>query len=204
MEKLRHPNVCAVLDAGESDGTPYLVMPYFEGTTLSKRLRGGAMPLEEAIDWLRQACAGLEAIHKAKIVHRDLSPANLLRTPDGRVIILDFGLAKLANVTLGTRSRELGTLPYMAPEQLKDPRVDRRADVWSIAAIFYEMVTGERAFGGGSIAEVHDAILDEDPEPLATVLPNFPRQLSDAVSQALDKRRTRRLSSVRKLAAAIP
>ena len=204
MAKLRHPNVCPVLDAGEADdGTPFLVMPYFEGMTLSKRLRTGALPIDEALDWLEQACAGLGAIHKARIVHRDLSPTNLIRTPDGRVVILDFGLARLRNVTLGTRSRELGTLPYMAPEQLRDDKVDRRADVWAIAAIFYEMVSGQRPFGGASISEVHDAILESEPAPLHTLQPAVSERLSQTVARALEKDHDRRLSDIGKLAAAI-
>ncbi len=203
MRKLRHPNVCRIFDAGEAeDGTPFLVMPYLEGTTLSRRLRAGPLPLEEAIDWLTQACDGLDAIHRARIVHRDLSPANLMRTMEGRVVILDFGLARLSNATLGTRSRELGTLPYMAPEQLTDAKIDRRADVWAMGAIFHEMVTGERAFGGTSIAEVHAAILEADPPPLRGVQPQIGERLSEMVCRALSKSRDRRPSRARELATA--
>ena len=201
MEKLRHPNVCPVLDSGEAeDGTPFLVMPYFEGTTLSKRLRKGPLPLDDALDWLRQACDGLAAIHRARIVHRDLSPANLLRTPDDRVIILDFGLAKLANVTLGTRSRELGTLPYMAPEQLTEDRIDRRADVWAIAAIFYEMVSGVRPFMGDSISETHTAILEADPAPVSSVVEGIPGDIEAILMKCLSKdprNRPRRVAELR-------
>lgn len=203
MRTIRHPNVCRILDAGETgDATPFLVMPYLEGTILARRLRDGPLPIDEAIDWLTQVCDGLSAIHSAGIVHRDLSPTNMIRTPEDRVIILDFGLAKLAHATLGTRSRELGTLPYMAPEQLVDSKVDSRTDVWALAAIFYEMVTGERAFPGRSITEVRDAILERDPAPLRDVRPEIGDRLSGAVSRALRKQREERLVSVVELAAA--
>lgn len=201
--KVQHPNVCPVLDAGEGeDGTLYLVMPLYEGVTLARRLRRGRLPLEEAVDWLEQACAGLAAIHAARIVHRDLAPSNLLRTPEGTVIVLDFGLARLANATLGTRSRELGTLPYMAPEQLADRKVDRRVDVWAMAVIFYEMVTGSRPFSGRSIAEVHDAILERQPPSLAELRPEVPEGLAAAVSRALAKLPGDRLSRIELLAKA--
>lgn len=200
MAKLRHPNVCPVIDAGESeDGLPFLVMPYLEGTTLSKRLRAGPLPLEEAVDWLRQTCDGLGAIHRARLVHRDLSPSNLIRTSEGTIRILDFGLSRIANATLSTKSRALGTLPYMAPEQLTDEKVDFRADIWSLGAIFYEMVAGERPFTGASIPEIHTAILEVEPRPLIDVAPTVSLPLSDAIARALAKSPKDRLASTHDL-----
>ena len=122
-----HPNICGILDVGESaDGLPFLVMPFYEGVTLQKRLRKGSLPPREALSWFRQACEGLQAVHKAKILHRDISPGNLLRTPQGTVMLLDFGLAKIADATLGTGTRKLGTLPYMSPEQVEGQKIDQR------------------------------------------------------------------------------
>jgi hypothetical protein len=104
--KVDHPNVCGILDVGEADERhPFLVMPFYEGMTLQKRLREGGLSLDEALDWFAQSCEGLQAVHEADIVHRDVSPGNLLRTTSGRVRVLDFGLARIADVTLETGNR---------------------------------------------------------------------------------------------------
>ncbi len=170
---IRHPNVGEILDVFETpDGLPYLVMPFYEGQTLRARLETGRLAPEEAFDWARQACEGLAAIHARDIVHRDLTPGNLFRTTEGVVKLLDFGLAKIADATLGTGSRPLGTMAYMSPEQLAGAPIDGRADIWSLGVVLYEMLTGERPYTGRTVSEVRLAILDDGrPGPPVDDLP---------------------------------
>ena len=152
--RVEHPNVCEISDISETDdGRLYLVMPYYGDVTLKARLREGALPVEEALDWFRQTCAGLAAVHAAGIIHRDLTPGNLIRDEGGVVKILDFGLAKVVNVTLGTGNRTLGTVAYMAPEQLIGPDLDHRADLWSLGVILFEMLWGRRPFASERMAD---------------------------------------------------
>jgi len=152
--RVEHPNVCEISDISETDdGRLYLVMPYYGDVTLKTRLKKGALPVEEALDWFRQTCAGLAAVHAAEIIHRDLTPGNLIRDEAGVVKILDFGLAKVVNVTLGTGNRKLGTVAYMAPEQLLGPQVDHRADLWSLGVILFEMLWGRRPFASERLAD---------------------------------------------------
>ena len=202
--KVSHPNICGILDVGESaDGLPFLVMPFYEGVTLQKRLRKGSLPLPEALSWFRQACEGLQAVHKAKILHRDISPGNLLRTPQGTVMLLDFGLAKIADATLGTGTRKLGTLPYMSPEQVEGQKIDQRTDVWSMTVVLYEMLAGRRPFVGDTLGDVRDAILFEDPPPLGGFGLEVSEALENAVAKGLEKTLRRRPRTVRKLLDAV-
>jgi len=152
--RVEHPNVCEISDISETgDGRLYLVMPYYGDGTLKSRLKEGALAVEEALDWFRQTCAGLAAVHEADIIHRDLTPGNLIRDEAGVVKILDFGLAKVVNVTLGTGDRTLGTVAYMAPEQLIGPKLDHRADLWSLGVILFEMLWGRRPFASERLAD---------------------------------------------------
>jgi Flp pilus assembly protein TadD/TolB-like protein len=140
-----HPNVCLLLGLGETDdGRLYLVMPHYEGETLKSRLGRGPLPLREAVDLALQLARGLDAVHRRGVVHRDIKPANVLITADGAVKILDFGVAKLADVELTRTGQHPGTASYMAPEQILGNAVDGRADLWALGLVLYEMLTGRR------------------------------------------------------------
>jgi eukaryotic-like serine/threonine-protein kinase len=204
---LNHPNILAVYDVGtEADG-PYVVCELLEGDTLRARLRGPRpLPVAEAFALARQVASGLAAAHEKGIVHRDLKPANVFVTADGRAKILDFGLAKWlpaagpSEATEATRPGTLlGTLGYMSPEQLRGEPADRRSDVFSFGALLYEMLSGRRAFGGGSAAESMSAILREEPAPL----PGVPLALEVLVRRCLRKRPEDRFPSGRDLLAAL-
>src|SRR5580693_1594224 len=171
---LNHPNIVAIYDVGFSDGTPYIVCELLEGKTLRKRLAERALPVRLAVDYSLQIVQGLIAAHDHRIVHRDLKPENLFVTGDGRVKILDFGVAKLQSGEENERSVEqlttvtksgsvIGTVAYMAPEQLRGKAVDHRSDLFSLGAILYEMLTGRRAFSGETQVDTLTAILKEDP-----------------------------------------
>src|SRR6185503_158613 len=159
---LNHPNITAVYELGSHEGSPYIVTELLEGETLRGRLAGGALPVRKATDYAIQTAKGLAAAHEKGIVHRDLKPENLFVTNDGRVKILDFGLAKLtqADGAVGPQTNlptappatepgvVMGTLGYMSPEQVKGKSADARSDIFSFGAILYEMLSGRRAFQG--------------------------------------------------------
>ncbi|HYG11984.1 MAG TPA: serine/threonine-protein kinase, partial [Pyrinomonadaceae bacterium] len=160
---LNHPNVLAVHDVGQHDGAPFVVSELLEGETLREKLRGAPLPQRKAVDYASQIARGLAAAHERGIVHRDLKPENIFITSDGRAKILDFGLAKLtqgdgqqSQTEIPTRRVDtnpgavMGTVGYMAPEQVRGREVDHRADIFSFGAVLYEMLTGRRAFRGES------------------------------------------------------
>ncbi|MBI3665713.1 MAG: serine/threonine protein kinase, partial [Acidobacteria bacterium] len=155
---LNHPNILSIYDVGTHEGSPYLVSELLEGETLRQRLRGGPIPATKAIDFALETARGLAAAHEKAITHRDLKPENIFITNDGRVKILDFGLAKLTQPAEGSEANALtesvltesgailGTVGYMSPEQASGRAVDFRSDQFSFGAVFYEVVTGKRAF----------------------------------------------------------
>ncbi|MCA1602213.1 MAG: serine/threonine protein kinase, partial [Acidobacteria bacterium] len=177
---LNHPNILIVHDVGKHDGSPYVVSELLEGETLRKRLGGAALAQRRVIDYALQIAHGLAAAHDKGIVHRDLKPDNIFITKDGRVKILDFGLAKLTQTDgsqpqtdIPTRRVDtdpgvvMGTVGYMSPEQVRGRAVDHRSDIFSFGAILYEMLSGRRAFHGESAADTMSAILKEDPPDLS-------------------------------------
>jgi serine/threonine protein kinase len=165
LARLNHPNIATVHEFGSQEGTDFLVIEYISGLTLDTKLSVGALATEEVIAMGIQLAQGLSAAHEHGIVHRDLKPANLRLTPDGRLKILDFGLAQLMpHVSeLGltdtlTQSQEItGTLPYMSPEQLRAGIADARSDIWSAGAVLYEMATRQRPF----VEKVAGALMDD-------------------------------------------
>src|SRR5271163_2674025 len=207
---LNHPNILAIHDFGEHEGSPYLVTEFLEGETLRDRL--GTMPLRKAIETAEQIARGLAAAHDKGIVHRDLKPENIFITHEGHVKILDFGLAKLtaaepkdANETLTRASATqpgvvLGTVGYMSPEQVRGQVADQRSDLFSFGAIFYEMLSGKRAFTGDSSVEVMSAILKEEPPPLTETLRTIPPALDRIVHHCLEKNPAERFQSARDVA----
>src|SRR6266568_8672385 len=178
---LNHPNILAVYDVGTCDGAPYVVSELLEGQTLRQRIGGTALAQRRAIDFALQIAHGLAAAHGKGIVHRDLKPDNLFITKDGRVKILDFGIAKLTGTADGDLSQTsiptrrvdtepgkvMGTVGYMSPEQVRGRAADARSDIFSFGAILYEMLSGKRAFHGESAVETMSAILKEDPPELS-------------------------------------
>ncbi len=169
---LNHPNILAVYDVGTHEGSPYLVTELLEGATLREEL---PVPHRKAMDYARQVAAGLAAAHAKGVTHRDLKPENLFVTTDGRVKILDFGLAKVTEDEASSLTRSAGTTPgvalgtagYMSPEQARGKPADHRSDIFSFGAVLYEMIGGQRAFHHESVIETLNAILKEDPPPLA-------------------------------------
>jgi eukaryotic-like serine/threonine-protein kinase len=215
--RIQSEHVARVLDVGALDsGEPYMVMEYLEGADLSKYVRQrGPLPIEEAVDYLLQACEALAEAHVAGIVHRDLKPANLYltRRADGSTCIkvLDFGISKAAltgdqpsEQHLTQTSSVLGTPGYMAPEQLRSSKhVDARTDIWALGVILHELLTGRLAFQGTTVPEVYAAILASPPESLRAIRQDAPPQLEQIILRCLEKDAARRFSNVGELAAAL-
>ncbi|HEV8117451.1 MAG TPA: protein kinase, partial [Thermoanaerobaculia bacterium] len=210
---LNHPNITAVYDTGTQDGAPYVVQELLEGETLRSALAGGKLSPRRAVDYALQVAHGLAAAHEKGIVHRDLKPENLFVTRDGRVKILDFGLAKLTHqeegsqvtglptATAGTEPGVvLGTLGYMSPEQVRGRPADARSDIFSFGAILYEMLSGNRAFRGDSAADTMSAILKEDPPELSLTNQNVSPGLERVIRHCLEKNPEQRFHSAHDLA----
>lgn len=194
---LDHENVCIIHEVSETDdGRPFLVMALYEGETLRSKLRDGALSIEKALSYAIQSCSGLAAAHGAGIIHRDVKPGNLFITRDDTVKVLDFGLAKLPDITLTGTRRAMGTLTYISPEQMSGERVDPRTDVWSIGVVLYEMLTGEKPFGANKIAGVINAIMRADPLPPRMLSDSIPAELDAVVMSTLEKDRERRPESI--------
>ena len=209
---LNHPGILTIHDFGEHDGTPYVVSELLEGQTLRERLDGSPIPLRKSVDYAGQIARGLAAAHDKGIVHRDLKPENVFVTSDGRVKILDFGLAKLVRAqqqhTIGREAPTLdtepgailGTVGYMSPEQVRGVPADHRSDIFSFGVILYEMVTGRRAFAGDSSVETLNAILKEEPKQLASTDSSIPEGVRRIVSHCLEKEPGDRFQSLRDVA----
>src|SRR5262249_14048818 len=209
---LNHPNITAIHDLGTNpaDGAPYVVHELLEGETLRSELATGRLSSRRAIEYAIQIAQGLAAAHEKGIVHRDLKPDNVFVTRDGRVKILDFGLAKLtqpegtplaSNVATATEPGVvMGTLGYMSPEQVKARQADTRSDIFALGAILYEMLSGQRAFRGDSAGETMAAILKEDPPDLSVTHQNLSPGLDRIVRHCLEKNPERRFQSASDIA----
>jgi TolB-like protein/Tfp pilus assembly protein PilF len=210
---LSHPNILAIYDFGQAEGRHYAVVELLEGRTLRDVLGDGSLPLNKSIEYARQIADGMAAAHGKGIVHRDLKPENLFVTRDGHVKILDFGLARQTNIagdSSGTRSPTMalatepgtvmGTVGYMAPEQVRGEIADHRADIFSFGAVLYEMLSGRRAFDRPTAAETMTAILREPVPPLSSERGPLPPALAPIVERCLEKRPEDRFHSARDLA----
>jgi len=209
---LNHPGITAVYDFGMEDGAPYIVTELLEGETLRSRLSTGTLPVRKALDYAVQIARGLAAAHEKGIVHRDLKPENLFLTRDGRVKILDFGLAKLkTDGEAGTQTDlrtisgtepgvVLGTMGYMSPEQVRGKPADRRSDLFSFGAILYEMLSGQRAFRGDTAADTITAILTKEPADLSQTNNEIHPGLDRIVRHCLEKNPEERFESARDVA----
>jgi len=212
---LNHPNIVAVYDVGTHEGSPYIVCELLEGKTLRTALAGGPLPVRQAVDYAQQIVQGLMAAHSHRIVHRDLKPENLFVTTDGRIKILDFGVAKLQpspedssrsvqEMTTVTRSGTvIGTVAYMSPEQLRSKAVDHRSDIFSVGAILYEMLTARRAFHGETEVDTITAVLREEPAEINLEESRVPRPCQEIVRHCLEKEPENRFQSARDLAFAL-
>jgi eukaryotic-like serine/threonine-protein kinase len=210
---LNHPNILAVYDVGAANGVPYVVSELLEGKTLRAILDGSALTTRKAIEYGTQIASGLAAAHEKGIVHRDIKPENVFVTKDGRVKILDFGLAKLADMPTVDGARAtmtqtqpglvMGTVGYMSPEQLRAEPVDVRSDVFSLGATLYEMLTGERAFKGKSAVDTMTAILKEDPPDFPEAVHASAPAIERIVRRCLEKSVDERFQSVRDLTFAL-
>jgi class 3 adenylate cyclase/tRNA A-37 threonylcarbamoyl transferase component Bud32/tetratricopeptide (TPR) repeat protein len=185
---LDHPAIATIHAIEETkDGELYIVMAFYEGETIAARLaRNGAIPVGQSLELALQAAEGLARAHEHGIVHRDVKPANLMITPDGRVKVLDFGLAKVEDVRLTDAGTTLGTPAYMSPEQARGARVDHRTDVWSLGVVLYEMLTGRLPFVGEHREQVLDAVKHADPAPPGRWA-SIPADLDAAIVRALSR-----------------
>src|ERR1700740_851505 len=201
IASLNHPHICVLYDIGHQDGIDFLVMEYVEGETLAQRLQKGPLPLDQVLRYAIEIADALDKAHRKGITHRDLKPGNIMLTKSGAKL-LDFGLAKLSQETKpatpiselptekGTITAQgaiLGTLQYMAPEQLEGKEVDARTDIFAFGVVVYEMATGRKAFEGKSQASLIAKILETDPIPMASLQPMTPPVLDRAVRTCLAK-----------------
>ena len=213
VASLNHPHICTLHDVGHQDGTDFLVMEHLEGQTLADRLANGALPIDQALAIAIQIANALDKAHRAGIVHRDLKPGNIMLTKTGAKL-LDFGLAKVTPAVVAAsgfsmaptgvtpvtaRGTILGTLQYMAPEQVEGEEADGRSDLFSFGAIVYEMVTGTRAFEGKSQASVIAAILEREPPAMSSLQPLAPAALDRVVRKCLAKDAAERWQSAKDL-----
>ena len=209
LSRLNHPNVATIFDFDSENGSDFLVTEFISGSALDERLQHGPLPSNEVISLGIQLAHGLAAAHNEGIVHRDLKPANMRFTPDGRLKILDFGLAQLVqldteatrSVSLTTSQQISGTLPYMAPEQLRGEPTDVRGDIWAAGAVLYEMATGKRPFPETNGPLLIDAILNRDPQPPSKWNATISPGLENIILKALQKDPAKRYATAPELAA---
>jgi len=211
LASLNHPNIVAIHDVGDHEHSTYIVSELLEGQTLRDRLRDGPLSQRKATEFAVHIAQGLAASHDKGIVHRDLKPENIFITQDGRLKILDFGLAKLTypdNAPVGSSAATLdthagtvlGTMGYMSPEQVRGGAVDHRSDIFALGAILYEMLSGKRAFHGDTPADALSAILHQDPPELSEATHRVAPALERIVRHCLEKNPAERFQSVRDVA----
>jgi len=213
VARLNHPNILDVYELGDDEGRPFMATELLEGETLRERLEGGSLGWRKATEIGAAIADGLGAAHEVGIVHRDLKPSNVFLTADGRVKVLDFGLARYEDVGAGkdvtqaptiTRQTDpgtvLGTVGYMSPEQVRGETVDQRGDIFSLGCVLYEMVSGQRAFTGDTAVETMNAILKEEPSDVSTSGEELPPELAGTIRRCLEKRPQSRFQSASDLA----
>src|SRR5262245_31621491 len=206
---LNHPGIITVHDIDSSDGVDLIVMEYVEGKTLDHLIPARGMRPAVALKYAIQIADALASAHAAGIIHRDLKPSNLIVADDGRVKILDFGLAKLVEPPesapdvetvsvhrLTAEKTVVGTVPYMSPEQAQGGRLDARSDIFSFGSVLYEMLSGQRTFAGDSSLSTIAKILSEDPTPLGQLVPALPADLAKIVGRCLRKDPARRFQHI--------
>src|SRR5215510_1281861 len=216
---LNHPNILTIFDIGTYGGSPYIVSELLDGKELRAQLGQGPLPVRQALDYAQQITLGLAAAHEKGIVHRDLKPENIFITANGRVKLLDFGLAKLKRQPAHTEADSempatldysttnpgtvMGTIGYMSPEQVNGQEVDQRADIFALGLILYEMLAGRPAFEGASAVAVMCAIIRDEPPELAESNDKIPPQLERLVRRCLEKQPEQRFHSAHDLGLAL-
>jgi len=209
---LNHPNLVTLHSIEEADGTRFLTMELVEGDTLDRQVAPGGVPLPRLLELAIPLADALAAAHAKGIVHRDLKPSNVMVSREGRVKVLDFGLAKLAadaadapagasqatmQAPISAVGLVVGTVPYMAPEQLRGEPADARTDLFSLGVLLYELATGQRPFGGASSAEISSAILRDTPAPALALRGDLPRDLDRVLGRCLEKDPERRVQTAK-------
>jgi len=185
---LDHPNICTVHEIDEAEGQTFIAMAHIKGESLKDKIASGPLGIDDALKIVIQVAEGLQEAHEKGIIHRDIKPANIMHTGKGQAKIMDFGLAKLSwGVDLTKTATIMGTAAYMSPEQAKGEEVDHRTDIWSLGAMFYEMLTGERPFKIAHDQAVFYAILNENPVPITKFRKDIPQELEKIVRKALEK-----------------
>jgi len=193
--QLSHPNLITIHDIGEVGGMPYIVMEYLEGMDLNRTMRQERLSYDTKIEIMLAVCEGLSFAHGHDVIHRDIKPANIFRTAQGRIKILDFGLARGVVSEVTRTGKVLGTPNYMSPEQIRGDDVDHRADIFSAGVVFYELLTGRKPFEGDSIATTMYKVLETEPPPLHLVDAHLPLTLSSVINRALAKDRSARFQT---------
>lgn len=197
LGQLHHKNIVDVYNVGEDKGISYIAMEYLEGQTLDEYVKDHqALSLRSVLNIIKQTCEGVHMAHTKEIIHRDLKPANIFLLGDDHVKVLDFGVAHFKNSKLTTSGMVIGTINYIAPEQITGLKIDHRADIFSIGVILYELVTGNNPFVGKNISQTMINIINREVEPIKDV----PQPLQDLVSKMLTKDRDKRIDSCEKIA----
>ena len=194
---LDHPNICTIHEIDEANGKTFIAMAYVKGKSLKHKIAAGPLEINEAQKIVIQVAEGLQEAHENGIVHRDIKPANIMLTAKGQAKIMDFGLAKLSwGIDLTKTATIMGTVAYMSPEQAKGGKVDHRTDIWSLGAMLYELLTGERPFKVTHDQAVLYAILNEDPVPITQIRKEIPQDLEKIAMKALEKSLEKRYSDM--------
>jgi hypothetical protein len=184
---LRHPNIVTVFDINEADGQLFIAMEYLEGRTLLELLREGPLAIADTLRWVDELCDALSYAHQRGVIHRDVKPSNLMIQPDGHLKVMDFGIAREVDSGLTRAGDILGTLNYMAPERLTGRPIDHRSDIFDVGAVFYEAVTGKKAFPGDQPAVIAQDILHKQPEPIVHVVPAIDPRIVAIIERCLQK-----------------
>jgi serine/threonine-protein kinase len=201
---LDHPNICTIYDFGQTtEEQLFIAMACYDGETLKQKIARGPLPVAEVRDYTIQISEGLAAAHAAGIVHRDIKPANVMVTNRGLVKLLDFGLAKVADMDLTKTGTTLGTVAYMSPEQVRGEDLDGRSDLWSLGVIMYEMLTGKPPFRGEYEQAVLYSILQEEPTPVRELREEVPKKLAAIAEKLLRKNPDERYQNANVLLSAI-
>ncbi|MFV1980935.1 MAG: serine/threonine protein kinase, partial [Rhodothermia bacterium] len=207
---LYHENICTIFEVDEIDDTPYIAMAFIKGQEVSDLIAERNLEIADALNISVQCCRGLRALHEIGVVHRDIKPSNIMVDREGRVRIMDFGIAKQqgrihsgGRTDLTKTGTTPGTVAYMSPEQAKGDQVDERSDLWSLGVVLYEMLSGERPFAGKFDGTTTEAIINNDPIPIGKFRADLPKSVSDIIDRALEKDVTKRYQSAESMLADI-